>query len=56
MMGSIRATTSFTAATQSYLIIVQKLDRVSRTLKDLLLTLEKIENTGADFHSITEKY
>ncbi|STX07903.1 DNA-invertase hin [Klebsiella pneumoniae] len=25
-----------------------------RSLKDLLLTLEKIENTGADFRSITE--
>lgn len=36
------------------LVIVWKLDRLSRSLKDLLLTLEKIENTGADFRSITE--
>lgn len=28
--------------------------RLSRSLKDLLLTLEKIENTGADFRSIPE--
>ncbi|QST30814.1 recombinase family protein (plasmid) [Escherichia albertii] len=35
-------------------VIVWKLDRLSRSLKDLLLTLEKIENTGADFRSITE--
>nr|WP_254591814.1 recombinase family protein [Candidatus Hamiltonella defensa] len=36
------------------LVVVWKLDRLSRSLKDLLLTLEKIENTGADFRSITE--
>lgn len=35
-------------------VIVWKLDRLSRSLKDLLLMLEKIENTGADFRSITE--
>lgn len=35
-------------------VIVWKLNRLSRSLKDLLLTLEKIENTGADFRSITE--
>nr|WP_254591586.1 recombinase family protein [Candidatus Hamiltonella defensa] len=36
------------------LVVVWKLDRLSRSLKDLLLTLEKIENTGADFRSMTE--
>jgi DNA invertase Pin-like site-specific DNA recombinase len=35
-------------------VIIWKLDRLSRSLKDLLLTLTKIENTGADFRSITE--
>ncbi|HAK4778331.1 TPA: recombinase family protein [Salmonella enterica] len=35
-------------------VIVWKMDRLSRSLKDLLLTLERIENTGADFRSITE--
>lgn len=35
-------------------VIVWKLDRLSLSLKDLLLTLEKIENTGADFCSMTE--
>ena len=30
------------------------MDRLSRSLKDLWLTLEKIENMGTDFHSITE--
>ncbi len=35
-------------------VVVWKLDRLSRSLKDLLLTLEKIEGVGADFQSITE--
>ncbi|XAV89211.1 MAG: recombinase family protein [Candidatus Symbiodolus clandestinus] len=35
-------------------VIVWKLDRLSRSLKDLLLTLEKIEEAGADFQSLTE--
>lgn len=35
-------------------VIVWKLDSLSRSLKDLLLTLEKIENMGADFRSLTE--
>ncbi|HEL8025931.1 TPA: recombinase family protein [Escherichia coli] len=35
-------------------VIVCKLDRLSRSLKDLLLMLEKIENMGADFRSLTE--
>ena len=35
-------------------LVVWKLDRLSRSLKDLLLTLEKIENAGADFQSLTE--
>lgn len=35
-------------------VIVWKLDRLSRSLKDLLVMLEKIENAGGDFCSITE--
>jgi DNA invertase Pin-like site-specific DNA recombinase len=36
------------------IVTVWKLDRLSRSLKDLLLTLEKIEEAGADFQSLTE--
>jgi DNA invertase Pin-like site-specific DNA recombinase len=35
-------------------VTVYKLDRLSRSLKDLLLTLEKIELVGASFLSLTE--
>lgn len=35
-------------------VVVWKLDRLSRSLKDLLLTLEKVEAAGADFQSLTE--
>jgi DNA invertase Pin-like site-specific DNA recombinase len=35
-------------------VVVWKLDRLSRSLKDLLLTLEKIEGAGANFQSLTE--
>lgn len=35
-------------------VVVWKLDRLSRSLKDLLLTLEKIEVAGANFQSLTE--
>ena len=35
-------------------VVVWKLDRLSRSLKDLLLTLEKIEEAGADFQSLAE--
>src|SRR5260363_127887 len=35
-------------------VVVWKLDRLSRSLKDLLLTLEKIEGAEADFQSLTE--
>ena len=35
-------------------VVVWKLDRLSRSLKDLLLTLEKIEEAGADLQSLTE--
>ncbi|MGX5024775.1 recombinase family protein [Enterobacter sp. UPMP2060] len=34
--------------------MVLKLDRLSLSLKGLLLILEKIENTGADIYSIIE--
>lgn len=35
-------------------VMVWKLDRLSRSLKDLLLVLDKIESAGASFCSITE--
>jgi DNA invertase Pin-like site-specific DNA recombinase len=35
-------------------VVVWKLDRLSRSLKDLLLVLEKIEAAGASFTSLTE--
>ena len=35
-------------------LVVWKLDRLSRSLKDLLLTLEQIELAGAQFQSLTE--
>ena len=35
-------------------LVVWKLDRLSRSLKDLLLLLERIDRAGASFQSITE--
>ena len=35
-------------------LVVWKLDRLSRSLKDLLLILDKVEKAGAGFHSLTE--
>ena len=35
-------------------VVVWKLDRLSRSLKDLLLILEKIDKAGANFRSVTE--
>ncbi len=35
-------------------LVVWKLDRLSRSLKDLLLLLERIDRAGAAFQSITE--
>ena len=35
-------------------VVVWKLDRLSRSLKDLLHILEKIEAAGANFRSLTE--
>lgn len=35
-------------------VIVWKLDRLSRSLKDLLFILEKIDKAGAGFQSLTE--
>ena len=35
-------------------VIVWKLDRLSRSLKDLLIIMDRIENAGAGFKSITE--
>lgn len=39
---------------QGDVVVVWKLDRLSRSLKDVLVTLERIEEAGADFHSLTE--
>ena len=36
------------------MLIVWKLDRLSRSLKDLLLILERIDTAGAGFRSLTE--
>src|SRR5260363_173319 len=36
-----------------YVVVVWKLDRLSRSLKDLLVTLEKIEGAEADFQRLT---
>jgi len=35
-------------------VVVWKLDRLSRSLKDLLFLMEQIENKGAGFKSLTE--
>lgn len=35
-------------------LAVWKLDRLSRSLKDLLLILDRIEKVGAGFRSLTE--
>lgn len=36
------------------IVVVWKLDRLSRSLKDLLTVLEKIDKAGAGFQSLTE--
>jgi DNA invertase Pin-like site-specific DNA recombinase len=36
------------------IVVVWKLDRLSRSLKDVLLLMEKIEQAGAGFRSLTE--
>jgi DNA invertase Pin-like site-specific DNA recombinase len=35
-------------------VVVWKLDRLSRSLKDLLVIMERIDQAGADFKSLTE--
>lgn len=35
-------------------VVVWKLDRLSRSLKDLLVIMERIHQAGADFKSLTE--
>lgn len=35
-------------------VVVWKLDRLSRSLKDVLALMEKIDQVGAGFHSLTE--
>lgn len=39
---------------QDDIIVVWKLDRLSRSLKDLLVIMEKVNNAGAGFKSLTE--
>ena len=39
---------------QDDILVVWKLDRLSRSLRDVLLILEKIDQVGADFRSLTE--
>ncbi|MGJ0628930.1 recombinase family protein [Xenorhabdus bovienii] len=36
------------------MVVVWKLARLSRSFKDLLLTLKKVEVAGADFESLSE--
>lgn len=36
------------------LVVVWKLDRLSRSLKDLLQIIDRIDSAGADFNSLTE--
>lgn len=43
-----------TQLTENDCVIVYKLDRLARSLKDLLQILEQIELTGAKFKSLTE--
>lgn len=45
LMGQIRP---------NHIVVVWKLDRLSRSLKDLLTIMDKIEKTGAGFRSLTE--
>ena len=35
-------------------LVVWKLDRLSRSLKDVLALMEKVQHVGAGFHSLTE--
>jgi len=35
-------------------VVVYKLDRIARSLKDLLIIIERIEAAGAEFRSLTE--
>lgn len=39
---------------QGDVLVVWKLDRLSRSLKDLIAILEKVEKVGAGFRSLTE--
>jgi DNA invertase Pin-like site-specific DNA recombinase len=37
-------------------VVVYKLDRIARSLKDLLTIIERIEEKGAEFQSLTERF
>ena len=43
-----------TTINQGDTVVVYKLDRIARSLKDLLLIIERIEAAGAQFRSLTE--
>src|SRR3546814_17841932 len=44
----------YTTLFRSDVLAVWKLDRLSRSLKDLLLILDRVEKAGAGFRSLTE--
>ena len=39
---------------ENHVVVVWKLDRLSRSLKDLLILIERIDQAGAGFRSLTE--
>lgn len=43
-----------TKISQGDTVVVYKLDRIARSLKDLLIIIERIEACGAEFRSLTE--
>ena len=45
---------AITALAPGDVLVVWKLDRLSRSLSDLLLTLKRIDDAGAGFRSLTE--
>jgi hypothetical protein len=47
-------TTCWASFGAAIFVVVWKLDRLSRSLKDLLHLMERIEEAGAGFRSITE--
>jgi hypothetical protein len=50
----LNSTERWTSSGEGDILVVWKLDRLSRSLKDLLHILEKISDAGAGFRSLTE--